>query len=167
MNMVATHRAVFCLKEFEVLWNTGSKNNSTVKCRSYFMAKWQQKKLWCLEPQGGQMPSQFQTKWEKESSRLIWCKLKTWRKIIKVLITIKISTFLQRSVSLGTDNFLFEGWEICFCYNRKMVSCPSIKQVGFESHLCDLLGLGALKIREIYEMREIIVLTFRVSVEIK
>lgn len=47
------------------------------------------------------------------------------------------------------------------------LSCPGIKQVRFGSRLCNLLGLGALKMREIYKMREIIVPTLRISVKIK
>lgn len=92
----------------------------------YFMAKWLEKMLMMFgTPEGWtqsyKYPLSFRQNekrshlgWSDENLRL--------GKIVKIFRTINISISLQRISFPREDNFLFEGWEISFHYNEKMVA---------------------------------------------
>jgi hypothetical protein len=65
---------------------------------------------WHLDPGMNLEPPvlfQFQTKWEKEPSILIYCNFKIWKKMIKILMSISISAAFQ--ISRGTEDLFYDG----------------------------------------------------------
>ena len=125
MKMVGTHRLVFCLKESKALEAQGPEPTPEWSVRAVSWLNGNGKSSWCLEaqgwPQSYKHPLSFRQ--NEKRSHLHWfdATIKTWGKVIKILISLTFPLFLKDAVPLGTENFLDEGSEICFHYNEEVV----------------------------------------------